>query len=119
MRETLVADASRSFQVHYLYTNLLGLEAGRSIYDGEIILGECGRISSSFRTFSRMNDGNLLIRDIDLDLARVAKLKNRSVLDSSTPEETDRIVAGLPVASLGKKSSEIPEVYLGSDPGSL
>lgn len=114
VRETLVADASRAFQVHYLYTNLLGLEAGRSIYDGEIILGECGRISSRSERF-QLSDGCLLIRDIDLDMARVSKLKSRSVLDSSIPEETERVVTGQPIVSLGKKATEIPTAYLGSN----
>jgi NAD+ synthase (glutamine-hydrolysing) len=113
VRETLVADASRAFQVHYLYTNLLGLEAGRSIYDGEIILGECGRISSRSERF-QLSDGCLLIRDVDLDMARVSKLKSRSVLDSSIPEETERVVAGQPIVSLGKAAAEIPQAYLGS-----
>lgn len=113
VRETLVADASRAFQVHYLYTNLLGLEAGRSIYDGEIILGECGRISSRSERF-QLSDGCLLIRDVDLDMARVSKLKSRSVLDSSIPEETERVVAGQPIVSLGKTATEIPQVYLGN-----
>jgi NAD+ synthase (glutamine-hydrolysing) len=113
VRETLVADASRAFQVHYLYTNLLGLEAGRSIYDGEIILGECGRISSRSERF-QLSDGCLLIRDIDLDMARVAKLKSRVVLDRSIPEETERVVAGQPIVSLGKNATAIPNAYLGS-----
>jgi NAD+ synthase (glutamine-hydrolysing) len=113
VRETLVADASRAFQVHYLYTNLLGLEAGRSIYDGEIILGECGRISSRSERF-QLSDGCLLIRDVDLDMARVSKLKSRSVLDSSIPEETERVVTGQPIVSLGKSASEIPQAYLGT-----
>jgi NAD+ synthase (glutamine-hydrolysing) len=113
VRETLVADASRAFQVHYLYTNLLGLEAGRSIYDGEIILGECGRISSRSERF-QLSDGCLLIRDVDLDMARVSKLKSRSVLDSSIPEETERVVAGQPIVSLGKAAAEIPQAYWGS-----
>jgi NAD+ synthase (glutamine-hydrolysing) len=112
VRETLVADASRAFQVHYLYTNLLGLEAGRSIYDGEIILGECGRITARSERF-QLNDGGLLIRDVDLDMARVGKLKSRSVLDRSIPEGTERIVSGQPIVSLGKKATEIPEAYLG------
>jgi NAD+ synthase (glutamine-hydrolysing) len=113
VRETLVADASRAFQVHYLYTNLLGLEAGRSIYDGEIILGECGRISSRSERF-QLSDGCLLIRDVDLDMARVSKLKSRSVLDSSFPEESERVVAGQSIVSHGKNVTEIPSAYLGN-----
>ncbi len=112
VRETLVADASRAFQVHYLYTNLLGLEAGRTIYDGEIILGECGRISARSARFT-LSDGTLLIRDVDLDLARVAKLKNRSVLDSSLPLEVDRVATGQSVATSRQQREDILQQYRG------
>ncbi|WP_141735997.1 NAD(+) synthase [Oligoflexus tunisiensis] len=113
VRETLVADASRAFQTHYLYTNLLGLEAGRCIYDGEIILGECGRITTRSERF-QLSDGCLLIRDVDLDMARVAKLKYRSVL-ANIPDHAERVINGQPVISLGKAASEIPAAYLGSN----
>lgn len=113
VRETLVTDASRSFQVFYLYTNLLGLEAGRIIYDGEILLGECGKIVRRAQRF-QLNDGNLLIRDIDLDLARVAKLKNRSVMDSSgEKEEKERSVAGSPLKKASGKSPAIEKIHAG------
>ncbi len=114
VRETLVTDASRAFQVHYLYTNLLGLEAGRTIYDGEIILGECGRISARSERFT-LQDGALLIRDVDLDLARVAKLKNRSVLDSSQSEEVDRVVTGQTIHAPGSRPGDISAKYLGME----
>lgn len=121
VRETLVADASRAFQVFYLYTNLVGLEAGRIIYDGEILLGECGKITRRAKRF-QMNDGNLLIRDIDLDLARVAKLKNGSVLDSSgEKEEKERSVAGGPLKKAANKSPAIAKDFAGisADPYTL
>ncbi len=43
-RIDLVEDSSKSFNCTYLYANLLGNEAGRMIYDGEIILAQRGKI---------------------------------------------------------------------------
>ncbi len=34
VRERFVLEGSRAFGVHYIYSNLLGNEAGRAIYDG-------------------------------------------------------------------------------------
>ncbi|MBC7531902.1 MAG: NAD(+) synthase, partial [Oligoflexus sp.] len=107
IRDTLVADASRAFQAYYLYTNLVGLESGRIIYDGEILLGEFGKISRRAKRF-QLNDGSLLVRDIDLDLARVSKLKNRSVLDNTLTAAYDRTVNG---AALQKLPANAPKIY--------
>lgn len=107
VRDTLVADASRAFQAYYLYTNLVGLESGRTIYDGEILLGEFGKISRRAKRFP-LNDGSLLVRDIDLDLARVSKLKNRSVLDNSLTAADDRTVSG---AALQKLAADAPRIF--------
>lgn len=79
-RETLVCDASRAFQSYYLYTNLLGLESGRMIYDGDLLLGAAGKIQARAERFA-IQEGGLLTADIDLDLARVAKLAQRSLID--------------------------------------
>lgn len=42
-RLTLVEESSQRFECTYVYTNLLGNEAGRMIYDGEIIVAQKGR----------------------------------------------------------------------------
>jgi hypothetical protein len=36
--ERFVLDGLRSFSVSYIYTNLLGNEAGRAIYDGDAMI---------------------------------------------------------------------------------
>jgi len=107
VRETLVADASRAFQAFYLYTNMLGLESGRIIYDGEILLGESGKISRRSKRF-QLNEGGLLVRDIDLDLARVSKLKNRSVLDNTSTGMDERIIQGQALQKLDHKN--VPKI---------
>lgn len=111
-RDTLVADASRAFQSFYLYTNLVGLESGRIIYDGEILLGEFGRISKRALRF-QLNEGSLLVGDIDLDLARVAKLRGRSVLVSTLTDLDERSATGEPLKRLSKTPKAIPESQKG------
>ena len=78
IRETMVLNNSRSMQVHYVHTNLLGLEAGRIIYDGGVLIASCGEIACRGQRFG-FSDGLLTWADLDLDLVRVRKMKNRSV----------------------------------------
>ena len=41
-RRRLVEEASRSLAVTYVYSNLVGNEAGRVIYDGQTLIATCG-----------------------------------------------------------------------------
>jgi NAD+ synthase (glutamine-hydrolysing) len=43
-RRRLVEEASRSLAVAYVYSNLLGNEAGRVIYDGHTLIASCGEV---------------------------------------------------------------------------
>lgn len=65
-RKSLVVESSRLFSCTYLYTNLLGNEAGRMIYDGDVMIAQHGEMLAqnkrlSYRAF------NLLSTDVDLD----------------------------------------------------
>ncbi|MBL6445244.1 NAD(+) synthase [Fulvivirga sp. 29W222] len=44
LREKLVIDSSKNFHCTYVYANLLGNEAGRMIYDGEILIARHGKL---------------------------------------------------------------------------
>jgi NAD+ synthase (glutamine-hydrolysing) len=60
LRETeVVIDGSRRFKCAYVFTNLLGNEAGRMIYDGDIIIGQCGKLLAVNKRLS-FNAFNLL-----------------------------------------------------------
>jgi NAD+ synthase (glutamine-hydrolysing) len=67
LRESeVVMDGSRIFNCVYLFTNLLGNEAGRMIYDGDIIIAQNGKLLAvnerlSFKSF------NLLSCTVDFD----------------------------------------------------
>jgi len=63
-REKLVMDGSILFNCTYLYVNLLGNEAGRMIYDGDILVAQQGKLLAqnnrlSFKPF------NLLTCEVD------------------------------------------------------
>ncbi len=44
VRKRLVIEGSRAFHVSYVYTNLLGNEAGRVIYDGGALIASGGAL---------------------------------------------------------------------------
>jgi NAD+ synthase (glutamine-hydrolysing) len=77
-REHLVANSSRSMQVVYLYTNLVGLEAGRMIYDGGVLVATGGELVARGPRFG-FADGTLTWIDINPELASLAKLKVKPV----------------------------------------
>jgi NAD+ synthase (glutamine-hydrolysing) len=51
-RETLVVDSSAKFNCAYVYVNVLGNEAGRMIYDGDIIFAQKGKMLGVHRRLS-------------------------------------------------------------------
>jgi NAD+ synthase (glutamine-hydrolysing) len=82
-REVLVANASRALKVFYAYSNLVGLEAGRIIYDGGCMVAFEGGIVKRGERFS-FNDFDLCWHDANLDLARVDKMRSRAVQNVQT-----------------------------------
>ncbi|WP_308706260.1 NAD(+) synthase [Marinoscillum sp. MHG1-6] len=65
-RESLVVKSSERFDCTYLYTNLLGNEAGRMIYDGDILIAKKGQLIGRNRRLSFKNF-NLLSAVIDFN----------------------------------------------------
>ena len=52
VRRRIVLDGSRAFGVSYVYTNLLGNEAGRAIYDGSAMISSLGQNLIEGKRFS-------------------------------------------------------------------
>jgi len=52
VRKRLVIEGSRAFSVSYVYSNLLGNEAGRVIYDGGALIASSGRLLAAGPRFS-------------------------------------------------------------------
>ncbi len=62
--QEVVVDGSRLFECAYLFVNALGNEAGRMIYDGDIVFGQHGKILKCNERLS-LKPFNLLTCDID------------------------------------------------------
>ncbi len=52
VRERFVLEGSRAFGVSYVYSNLLGNEAGRAIYDGGALIASAGQMVAAGPRFS-------------------------------------------------------------------
>ena len=62
LRSELVVNSSKDFDCTYVYTNLLGNEAGRMIYDGEVLIAHKGKLIArnelcSFQKVNVISDG--------------------------------------------------------------
>ncbi len=68
LREELMVSSSKQFNCTYIYTNLLGNEAGRMIYDGEIMIAQKGNLISKNELLSFKNH-TITSADIDFDHA--------------------------------------------------
>lgn len=65
-REKLVLESSKQFNCYYIYANLLGNEAGRMIYDGEIVIAGHGQLMQ-FNNKLSFKDVNLVTVEINFD----------------------------------------------------
>ncbi len=69
IRRKLVLDGSKNFHVSYAYSNLLGNESGRAIFDGGSMIASRGKMLAAGPRFSYA-DFLLTTADIDVDATR-------------------------------------------------
>lgn len=81
-RESLVVNNSRSFGVYYAYSNPIGLEAGRIVYDGGAMIACNGKIQKRGRRFF-FTPTDLVVVDASLDLVRSSKMRKGAFSDSA------------------------------------
>jgi NAD+ synthase (glutamine-hydrolysing) len=77
VRERFVLEGSRAFGVHYVYSNLLGNEAGRAIYDGGAMIASAGQMIRRGPRFS-FADWGLTTALVDIDAARLSRARTGS-----------------------------------------
>lgn len=65
LREDLVVNSSDKFECTYIYANLLGNEAGRMIYDGEILIAQEGKLLKRNQWLS-FGDHDLISCDVNV-----------------------------------------------------
>lgn len=92
VRKGFVFEGSRAFGVTYVYTNLMGNESGRAIYDGGALIASAGAIEAQGERFS-FERVTLVTRVIDIDRTRRIQSGTASfrplVGDDSDPVEVD------------------------------
>jgi NAD+ synthase (glutamine-hydrolysing) len=74
IRRRFVLEGSRAFAAAYVYANVVGNEAGRSIYDGSVLVASGGRMLACGRRFS-FADQAATAATIDLDTLRPAQAR--------------------------------------------
>ncbi|MFT4031402.1 MAG: NAD(+) synthase [Siphonobacter sp.] len=89
-RERFVQDGSRAFGCVYVYTNLLGNEAGRAIYDGDAMIAQSGEMLTSGTRFS-YTDHYLVSATVDLEKGRLEQTQNRAVFNKTAEALTVQV----------------------------
>lgn len=77
IRQRFVLEGSRAFSASYVYANLLGLEAGRVIYDGGALIASGGRMLAMGQRFGFAEQA-VTSAVIDLELTRLAQRRSAS-----------------------------------------
>jgi NAD+ synthase (glutamine-hydrolysing) len=90
IRRRLVLEGSRAFGVTYVYSNQLGNEAGRAIYDGDALIATGGQLVARARRFS-YRDVELTSAVIDVDLTRSRHASLSSFQPNVRPEAGESV----------------------------
>jgi len=77
IRKRFVLEGSRAFGVSYLYSNLIGNEAGRAIYDGGVIIASGGNQLACGPRFS-FSGYHVTSAVVDIDLTRMVQSRTHS-----------------------------------------
>lgn len=77
IRKNFVVDGSRAFNCTYIYSNLVGNEAGRAIYDGGALIASGGSLLAVGKRFTYQN-ALLTTAVIDVNATRTAQVRTAS-----------------------------------------
>ena len=72
VRRRFVLEGSRAFSVTYVYSNLLGNEAGRAIYDGGALIAAAGKLAAAGPRFT-YDRALITTAVVDLDITRAER----------------------------------------------
>lgn len=77
VRQRFVLEGSRAFSVGYVYSNLVGNESGRAIYDGGALIAQAGRLLAAGPRFSYA-DSIVTTATLDIDEIRMGRARTGS-----------------------------------------
>lgn len=112
IRERLVLEGSRAFAVSYVYTNLLGNEAGRVVYDGGAMIASGGAVvaRSERFLFAKHHVTSVVV---DVDATRMAQAKSASFEPQLGGEPDQAVSAELTFAPCVLDAHKVrPDAYL-------
>jgi NAD+ synthase (glutamine-hydrolysing) len=89
----VVIEGSSKFNCVYVFANLLGNEAGRMIYDGDIIVGQNGKLIAVNKRLSFKNY-NLLVCDVNFENASATRV----IPSLDQKEKNEELVRALSLA---------------------
>ena len=90
VRRRLVLEGSRAFGVTYVYSNLVGNEAGRIIYDGGALIASAGRLRATGPRFT-FQSFHLTTAVVDVDATRMAQSRTSSFTPEVGGRHDDRV----------------------------
>lgn len=82
--QDVVRDGSRFFECVYLFVNLLGNEAGRMVYDGDIIIAQKGELLA---VNERLSFKNFNVLSCEVDFKDPSKSERKAITDSKVENE--------------------------------
>jgi len=91
VREKLVTETTRGFYCAYLYSNLLGNESGRIIFDGEVLIASSGKLLARGKRFSFQQS---VLCSAVLDVQAVRRQKKKSFNFEPAFPAQERLVRG-------------------------
>src|SRR5262249_47040396 len=77
VRKRFVLEGSRAFGVTYLYSNYLGNEAGRAIYDGGALIASGGTLIAEGRRFG-FDEFDVTSAVVDIEATRTSQARTAS-----------------------------------------
>ena len=84
-RQEIIRKSSADFDVVYVYANQLGNEAGRAIYDGDVIVAQAGELLATAR---RLSFADYSLQSVEVDFKDSSK-SERNLFDQITTKEEE------------------------------
>jgi len=91
-RKRFVLEGSRAFGVTYIYSNLLGNESGRTIYDGGALIASNGKLLAQGARFTFAN-ALLTTAVVDVEATRMSQARTASFMPDLKGDGSDLVKA--------------------------
>ncbi|MEZ6095456.1 MAG: NAD(+) synthase [Pirellulaceae bacterium] len=90
VRHRFVLEGSRAFNVTYVYSNLVGNESGRVIFDGDVMIASAGQMAARGPRL-RFSPVTLTAATVDIDATRMQRARTGSFEPELDGDESDLV----------------------------